>query len=101
MAVYQEEVLQRAAVRASVQCEMAAKVRSFHAWETGCIRFLFLNQTLKLAMAVSAVPRVMITDMKERKLKEFTLAFAAKRTHSSVTGRAVYFRESHLCSTST
>lgn len=44
MAVYQEEVLQRAVVRASVQCEMVAKVRSFHAWETGCICSFFYSQ---------------------------------------------------------
>lgn len=58
-------------------------------------------KTLKLVMTVSAVPLVMITDMKECKLKVFTLAFAAKQTHSSVKGRAVYFSESHLCSTPT
>lgn len=62
----------------------------------------FLNQTLKLVMKVTTVSHVMITDMKEEKPKEFTLVFAVKQTHSSVTQRAVsYFIQSRLCSTAT
>lgn len=47
-----ERVLQGTSVRDSVQCEMAAKVTSFHAWETGHSRFLVFPETLVNSLSV-------------------------------------------------
>lgn len=72
---------------------MAAKVTSFHARESDRTCFLF-NRDLEVSD--ETVSHIVITDMKE-KLKELSLLFAVKRTHSSVS----YFIQRLLWSAAT
>lgn len=94
-----EEKVWRAVVRDSAQCEMAAEVMGFHAWQTGHSCFL-LNLDLELSdeSKSSLSHHNYGHERREKnKTKEFTLLFPAKRTHPSVPQCAVsYFIQRRL-----